>query len=442
VIATGADFPDAMAGGPVAHALGGPLLLVPRDRVPPGIATELERLAPRRVIIAGGTSVVSAPVVSRVGALVGRAPQRVAGPDRYATAARMAAVLAELGPIGGVVVATGLGYPDGLAAAASAARWPAPILLTSLAASRGSAAAAEIGRLRRVGPWVELTLDLTARVRVLGDPSHAAYAAAYEAALLAYLYGWDDPEARARLADIAATRKPGGGYGLDIAWDAFGDGTTNPVRTRYLITLTDHVGRVLLDAYRAGVVDATELGGLVDLILAWPRVRGDPGCLAYSDSGYDDRFCVYNVDSAAAWFLRKAWDLGIRRSGQLALSEALAAHDALAIGAGGWWPYHSGLVAPQDWNHNAATIESHLLLSPDIGADALAAVMPGGLWHPDPRARAWDDPVGYVRLLPWACDRRAGAIAAARAVATQQRLASDTAQLGLWSARTAAACGP
>jgi hypothetical protein len=202
------------------------------------------------------------------------------------------------------------------------------------------------------------------------------------------------------------------------------------------------VGRVLLDAYAAGVVDGRELGGLVERVLAWPRVRGDPDCLAYSDSGHDDEYCVYNVNSEAAWFLRRAWDLGIQRPGQLARSQVLAAHDAAIVDDDGWWPYRSGNTIRQDWNHNAATIEQHLLLTPELGSAAVAKVIATGIWHPDPRARSFDDPVGYIRLLPWACDARGDAIAAAYGVAAQQRLASDAAQLALWAARTAVACGP
>ncbi|MEO8247619.1 MAG: glycosyl hydrolase family 18 protein, partial [Chloroflexota bacterium] len=54
-IATGASFPDALAGGPVAGRDGGPVLLTWRDQLPGVTRTELERLQPSRIVVLGGT---------------------------------------------------------------------------------------------------------------------------------------------------------------------------------------------------------------------------------------------------------------------------------------------------------------------------------------------------------------------------------------------------
>jgi putative cell wall-binding protein len=43
-ITTGANFPDALAGGPIAGILGGPVLLVQQDSIPGATETEIERL--------------------------------------------------------------------------------------------------------------------------------------------------------------------------------------------------------------------------------------------------------------------------------------------------------------------------------------------------------------------------------------------------------------
>ncbi|HET9186976.1 MAG TPA: cell wall-binding repeat-containing protein, partial [Acidothermaceae bacterium] len=53
-VATGANFPDALAGGAVAANAGGPLLLVTPDSIPPSTATELQRLTPGRIVVLGG----------------------------------------------------------------------------------------------------------------------------------------------------------------------------------------------------------------------------------------------------------------------------------------------------------------------------------------------------------------------------------------------------
>jgi len=61
-VASGGDFPDALAAGAAAAALDGPLLLVSSTAVPATTARELRRLAPERIIIAGGTAAVSESV--------------------------------------------------------------------------------------------------------------------------------------------------------------------------------------------------------------------------------------------------------------------------------------------------------------------------------------------------------------------------------------------
>jgi Cell wall binding domain 2 (CWB2) len=66
-VATGAGFPDALAGGPAAGDQGGPLLLVAKDSVPPATAAELARLKPARIVVLGGPSVVSDAVASALG---------------------------------------------------------------------------------------------------------------------------------------------------------------------------------------------------------------------------------------------------------------------------------------------------------------------------------------------------------------------------------------
>ena len=58
-VATGLSFPDALAGAAVAGWAGGPVLLVPGTSIPTAIANELTRLNPGRIVVLGGTGVVS-----------------------------------------------------------------------------------------------------------------------------------------------------------------------------------------------------------------------------------------------------------------------------------------------------------------------------------------------------------------------------------------------
>ena len=58
-VATGANFPDALTGTPPAVRVGAPILLVPGDTLPTAVADELTRIAPRRIVVLGGTAVVA-----------------------------------------------------------------------------------------------------------------------------------------------------------------------------------------------------------------------------------------------------------------------------------------------------------------------------------------------------------------------------------------------
>jgi putative cell wall-binding protein len=61
-IATGANFPDGLAGGPAGAQLRAPLLLVRPDALPTAVRNELLRLDPARVTILGGPNAVSESV--------------------------------------------------------------------------------------------------------------------------------------------------------------------------------------------------------------------------------------------------------------------------------------------------------------------------------------------------------------------------------------------
>jgi hypothetical protein len=89
-LATGLNYPDAL-GAAATAALGlGPVLLVQQNAIPPATLAELNRLQPERVIIVGGTSVISAGVEGQVQALAyTQQVVRYAGTNRYETAAAL-----------------------------------------------------------------------------------------------------------------------------------------------------------------------------------------------------------------------------------------------------------------------------------------------------------------------------------------------------------------
>jgi len=145
-VATGLDFPDALAGAAVAGPQGGPILLVSVDAIPAATAAELTRLRPQQIMILGGTGVVSDAVASALGDYTSGAVTRLAGRDRYATAAAVGAATFVPGvPV--VYVATGLNFPDALAGAAVAGFQDGPVLLVSTNAIP-TVTAVELARLK------------------------------------------------------------------------------------------------------------------------------------------------------------------------------------------------------------------------------------------------------------------------------------------------------
>ena len=127
-LATGTTFADAVAGGPAAAGAGAPLLLTRPSQLPEITADEIQRLGARSVIVLGGEAAVTPAVISELRALVPGSVTRLAGADRYGTAARIAEGTLDADD---VFVVTGADFPDGLAAGPAAHVRSAPILLTA-----------------------------------------------------------------------------------------------------------------------------------------------------------------------------------------------------------------------------------------------------------------------------------------------------------------------
>src|SRR5205807_1384617 len=66
IFATGENFPDALAAGPIAFRNDLPILLVTHDTLPATTASAISQLGIKNAIIAGGTSVISAAVQAQI----------------------------------------------------------------------------------------------------------------------------------------------------------------------------------------------------------------------------------------------------------------------------------------------------------------------------------------------------------------------------------------
>ncbi|TYS78530.1 hypothetical protein FZC80_12365 [Rossellomorea aquimaris] len=125
VLATGRDFPDSLAGGPLAYKNDAPILLTDPAALSNVTKEEIIRLKAKNVIILGGKSAVSLGIEKELKNL-GVTFRRISGPDRFATAARISDEL----PSSQVMVVNGRNFPDALSVSSYAAISQTPILLT------------------------------------------------------------------------------------------------------------------------------------------------------------------------------------------------------------------------------------------------------------------------------------------------------------------------
>ncbi|GAC1386091.1 MAG: hypothetical protein NVSMB4_13310 [Acidimicrobiales bacterium] len=120
-VATGYDYPDALAAAAAAGGRG-PVLLTRTSGMSSATVTELQRLHVSKVVVVGGVHAVSDTTFLAIAAAVPDAPMsRMSGADRFETAAAVAGRTFGSGAAASVVyLATGQNYPDALTAAAAA----------------------------------------------------------------------------------------------------------------------------------------------------------------------------------------------------------------------------------------------------------------------------------------------------------------------------------
>ena len=126
-IASGENFPDALSASAAAGVQDAPLMLVKSDSVPSAVAAELDRLQPQRVVLVGGPGAVNDDVLTTLGAYADEV-ERIGGANRYEVSAGVATRFFDA-PAAHALVATGLNFPDALAAGPVAAKHNSPVLL-------------------------------------------------------------------------------------------------------------------------------------------------------------------------------------------------------------------------------------------------------------------------------------------------------------------------
>lgn len=135
-VANGLNYPDALAAGPAAVVNGGNVLLTLPWELPEVVRAELIRLHPQRIVVVGGPPSVDANVFAHIANLpFDHVTNRITGSDRFGTSRALArdTFLSGDNPVGAIeaYIATGLNYPDALAAGPIAGLMGSPIILVN-----------------------------------------------------------------------------------------------------------------------------------------------------------------------------------------------------------------------------------------------------------------------------------------------------------------------
>lgn len=132
ILASSIDYPDSLSAAPLTGIYNAPILITEKNKLTTSIENQIKKLGIKKVIIVGGTGVVSEKVNSRLKEL-GISTERLAGADRYETSMKIANKAAEYkfkksGFLNATIVATS-NYTDTLSLAAVSVYMEAPIIL-------------------------------------------------------------------------------------------------------------------------------------------------------------------------------------------------------------------------------------------------------------------------------------------------------------------------
>lgn len=314
VLASAANFPDALTGGALAERLDAPLLLTAPDALSSATRTEIARLDASKVVVLGGTAAISSAVTNTLTGL-GLTVDRIAGIDRYDTAARIAA---RLGDFEEAAVVNGETFADAVTAGALLAGPDVvPILLTrkdalpavtaQTLAAAGTTTVDVVGGTAAVSAAVEATLtqrDLD--VQRLGGPTRYATAAIVAGEALSRLTA-------PALELVLAT-------GADFP-DALAAG---PFAAR--------IGGLLLVTPRAGLTGAPEVSRLAGLSMT----RFDRAYLVGGPAAIVDGGGLAGASARGAVALQRSAEInGLPGSAAAATVEPLATQTALGVLADG-----------------------------------------------------------------------------------------------------------
>ena len=175
-VATGSGFPDALASGPISACAGWPVYLMGGEAENETTIAAMKAAGVTSVKVLGGEVAVPKATYNALAAAFPGKVSRVAGANRYETAARVAELAGSAGMVWeGAGIASGANFPDALAAGALLGRVRAPLLLSSPTSLSDAAAArllshrVEISDLRFFGGPSALSGAVRTRAKQIAE---------------------------------------------------------------------------------------------------------------------------------------------------------------------------------------------------------------------------------------------------------------------------------
>ncbi|OAA87782.1 cell wall-binding repeat-containing protein [Clostridium ljungdahlii] len=129
ILASSADFPDALSGTSLGIKVDAPILFTDTNTFSDNTLAEIIRLKVKNVYILGGTSSISQAVEDEIKSK-GLTVERLGGSDRFATAVQVGKAVEKIGNSKTVFLANAYNYPDALSGSTFAGKTGSPILLT------------------------------------------------------------------------------------------------------------------------------------------------------------------------------------------------------------------------------------------------------------------------------------------------------------------------
>lgn len=132
VLVNGLAIADGLSVTPLASYLKAPILLARKDNIPIQTISEIRRLGVKRVIVAGGDSVISNSIYNELNSNGIKDIIRLAGDNRYETSLEIAKYIdTNCYNIENIVVSNGLTEADAMTIAAISGKNNMPIILTN-----------------------------------------------------------------------------------------------------------------------------------------------------------------------------------------------------------------------------------------------------------------------------------------------------------------------